>query len=98
MEQDALFSDKILCELYHGSLSPENKKLFQRPHILFREKRIDDLYAQLLAAIPEEQKETCDLILQNYTEIQMLREAEVFQYAFKLGARMTLEILDKPSS
>ncbi len=94
MEQDALFSDSLICELYHGSLSPEKKKIFQNAHIFFRKKRVETLSGELLAAIPEEQGDRFQEIWELFTELKMLREAEVFHYAFKLGAKMMLEVTD----
>ncbi len=95
MEQDALFSDSLICELYHGSLSPEKKKIFQNAHIYLREKRVENLSGELLASIPKEQRDRFQEIMELHYDLKMLREAEVFQYAFKLGAKMMLEVTDK---
>ena len=51
--------------------------------------------ADLEGTLTDKQKEVFDKLMENQIEFDSLAEAEIFEYGFKLGAKMMFEILAK---
>ena len=49
---------------------------------------------ELLKSMTDEQKEIFEKLDDCWSEYMSLAEAAIFEYAFKLGARLTMEILN----
>ena len=83
----------ILEELWYGNIGPntgcrdataEEKQLMG-----YITKHHEDLEATLT----DKQKETLEKFADCYTELMEMGEREIFLYAFKLGARIAIEVL-----
>lgn len=57
--------------------------------------RLEELREDLFSTLTEDQIKTFKDYESDYAKITALSEKEIFVYAFKLGARMGLEIVDK---
>ena len=84
---------KIIEELWLGNVCPqtdcrsnlnETKKLME-----YMSRHHDELFQTMT----DEQKEIFKKFDDSWSEYISISEAEIFEYAFKLGARMMLEIL-----
>ena len=82
----------IINELWHGNIipqedsrnnSPEKKELME-----YMARHHDDL----LKTMSDEQKEVFEKFDDCWSEYMSLAEAAIFEYAFRLGARLALEI------
>ena len=83
----------ILEELWYGNVCPsegcrgvtkETKELM---------KYIAEHHDNLHAALTEKQKETLEKFDDCYAELTDINERDVFVYAFRLGAKMMLEVM-----
>ena len=54
---------------------------------------IADHHDSLLSTLNEQQKELLEKFDDCYTELTDINEREIFSYAFKLGAKIMLEVL-----
>ena len=57
--------------------------------------KLDAIRKKLVSALTDEQYETLKEFEECYDSVTALSEREVFSYAFRLGARMGLEIASK---
>ena len=87
------FMNSILEELWYGNICPntgcrettkEAKKLMGY---------ISDHYDSLQSTLTSEQKEMLEKFTDCHAELTDINEREIFVYAFKLGARITIEML-----
>jgi len=85
--------NSILEELWYGSVCPntecrkttnETKKLMGY---------ISDHYDSLQSTLTSEQKEILEKFTDCHAELTDINEREIFVYAFKLGARIVIEML-----
>ena len=83
----------ILEELFYGNICPntdcrntdkETKQLMGY---------IADHHDNLQATLTEEQKEVLEKFDDCYAELTDINEREIFVYAFRLGARIMLEVM-----
>ncbi len=95
MNLNPLLSESVIRELACGDISAEVSGILDTPalHQLAAERH--QAYIELCATLSEEQR----AILERYEDCRCDYEATVqiekFTYAFKLGARMMMEILTK---
>ena len=82
-----------LEELWYGNVCPsegcrgvtkETKELM---------KYIAEHHDNLLATLTEKQKETLEKFDDCYAELTDINERDIFVYAFRLGAKMMLEVM-----
>ncbi len=95
MDQNALFSDSVIMKIYRGDISPDGVKIYDSPQMMFMQKAIDEMSLKLTASLTKEQQQLFDQIVDYSGDMRTLREAELFSYAFKLGARIMLEVKSK---
>jgi hypothetical protein len=83
----------ILEELFYGNVCPntdcrrtdkETKELMGY---------IADHHDSLQATLTDKQKEQLEKFVDCYSELTDINEREIFVYAFKLGARIAIEVL-----
>ena len=83
----------ILEEFWYGNVCPsgacrqatkETKELMEY---------IADCHDNLYATLTEKQKETLEKFDDCYAELTDINERDLFVYAFRLGARMMLEVV-----
>ena len=83
----------IINELWHGNISPQTDSRNNSPEMKelmeYMARHRDDL----LKILNDEQKEIFEKFEDCWSEYMSLAEAAIFEYAFKLGAQITLEVL-----
>ena len=83
----------IINELWHGNICPQtdsrNKALEMKQLMEYMARHHDDL----LKTMTDEQKEIFEKFDDCWSEYSSYAEEAIFEYAFKLGAQITLEAL-----
>lgn len=88
----------ILEELYYGNICPNTDCRSHDKDTKQLIGYIADHHDNLLATLNEQQKEILEKFDDCYNELTDINEREIFSYAFKLGARIMLEILSNTES
>lgn len=88
----------ILEELYYGNICPNTDCRSHDKDTKQLIGYIADHHDNLLATLNEQQKEILEKFDDCYNELTDINEREIFLYAFKLGARMMLEVLSNTES
>ena len=83
----------ILEELWYGNVCPNGgyRELTLEAKQLM--KYIADHHDSLLKELTDKQKETLEKFDDCYNELTDINEREIFVYAFRLGARIAIEVL-----
>lgn len=84
----------VLEELWYGNLCPDNKCPTVTKETRSLIGSIADCHDALFETLSEDQKELLEKFDDRYAELTSINEREVFVYAFKLGARMAMEIMN----
>ena len=83
----------ILQELWHGNICPQtdsrNNSHEMKELMEYMARHHDDL----LKTMTDEQKEIFEKFDDCWSEYSSYAEEAIFEYAFKLGAQITLEVL-----
>ena len=85
----------IIKELWYGNVAPfeqctrGDKQLKELLKLVAKNKE------ELDATLTDKQKETLEKFDNCYAELTDINEREIFVYAFKLGARIAIEVLTK---
>ena len=83
----------IIQELWHGNIVPQtdsrNNSTEMKELMEYMARHHDDL----LKTMTDEQKETFEKFDDCWSEYVSLAESAIFEYAFRLGARLTIETL-----
>lgn len=84
----------ILEELWYGNICPNNgyRKMTQEEKELI--KYMADHRSNLQTNLSDKQNELLEKFDDCYAELTDIREREIFSYAFRLGARITLEVMN----
>ncbi len=88
----------ILEELYYGNICPNTDCRSHDKDTKQLIGYIADHHDNLLATLNEQQKEILEKFDDCYNELTDINEREIFLYAFKLGARIMLQILTDTES
>ena len=88
----------ILEKLFYGNICPNTDCRSQDKETKRLMGYIADHHDNLLSALNDEQKELLEKFDDCYNELTDINEREIFSYAFKLGARMMLEVLSNTES
>ena len=82
----------IINELWHGNIVPQedsrNNSKEMKELLGYMARHHDDL----LKTLNDEQKEIFEKFDDCWSEYISLAEAAIFEYAFRLGARLTMEV------
>ena len=82
----------VIKELWHGNICPQtdsrNNSLEMKELMEYMARHHDDL----LKTMTQEQKEIFEKFDDCWSEYMSLTEAVIFEYAFRLGARLAMEI------
>ena len=82
----------VINELWHGNIVPQedsrNNSTELKELMEYMARHHDDL----LKSMTDNQKETFEKFDDCWSEYMSLAEAAIFEYAFRLGARLALEI------
>ena len=83
----------ILEELFYGNICPSTDCRHRDKETKQLMGYIADHHDNLLSTLNDQQKEILEKFDDCYNELTDINEREIFSYAFKLGARIMLEIL-----
>ena len=83
----------ILEELFYGNICPNTDCRSHDKETKQLMGYIADHHDNLLSSLNDQQKEILEKFDDCYNELADINEREIFSYAFKLGARIMLEVL-----
>ena len=83
----------ILEELFYGNICPNTDCRSQDKETKQLMGYIANHHDKLLSTLNDQQKEILEKFDDCYNELTDINEREIFVYAFKLGARIALEML-----
>ena len=83
----------ILEELFYGNICPNTDCRSNDKETKQLMGYIADHHDKLLSTLNDRQKEILEKFDDCYNELTDINEREIFVYAFKLGARIALEML-----
>jgi len=82
----------VINELWHGNIIPQEDSRNNSPEMKELMEYMARHHNDLLKTMPDEQKEIFEKFDDCWSEYMSLAEAAIFEYAFKLGARLMLEV------
>ena len=83
----------MIKELWYGNIVPQEDGIFNKPEFKELLGNVARHHEELAGSLTDKQKELLDKMMDNRNEFDSLAEARVFEYGFKLGAKMMLEML-----
>ena len=83
----------IINELWHGNIIPQDDSRNNSPEMKELMEYMARHHDDLLKTMTGNQKETFEKFDDCWSEYMSLAEAAIFEYAFKLGAQMMIEVL-----
>ena len=83
----------IINELWHGNIVPQENSRNNSPEMKELMEYMARHHDNLLKTMTDEQKETFEKFHDCWSEYMSLAEAAIFEYAFKLGVKITIEVL-----
>ena len=84
----------ILEELFYGNICPNTDCRSTDKETKQLRGYIADHHDNLLSTLNEQQKEILEKFDDCYNELIDINEREIFAYAFKLGARLMLAVIE----
>ncbi len=87
--------ENVIKELWYGNIIPNESGLMDTPDVKELMGYISRHSADLDKSLTEEQKEVLGKYTECIYELQSLSESRIFEYGFKLGAKMMLEMIGK---
>ena len=91
-EKEAKPVKNMINELWHGNIIPQEDSRTNSPQMKELLGYMARHHEELEKSFTDEQKETFEKFHDCWNEYMSLAEAAIFEYAFKLGAQMMLEI------
>ena len=82
----------MLEELWYGNICPSDDCRATTKETKELMKYIAEHHDNLYATLNEKQKETLEKFDECYAELTDINERDIFVYAFRLGAKMMLEV------
>ena len=82
----------VINELWHGNIVPQEDSRNNSPEMKELMGYMSRHHDDLLKTISDEQKEIFEKFDDCWSEYMSLAEAAIFEYAFKLGARLAIEV------
>ena len=82
----------MINELWHGNICPQNDSRNNSPEMKELMEYMARHHEDLEKSFSDEQKEVFEKFHDCWSEYMSLAEAAIFEYAFKLGARLTMEV------
>ena len=83
----------ILEELFYGNICPNTDCRSNDKETKQLMGYIADHHSKLISTLNDQQKEILEKFDDCYNELTDINERDIFVYAFKLGARIALEML-----
>ena len=82
----------IIKELWYGNICPQTDSRNNSPEMKEHMEYMARHHDELLKTMTDEQKETFEKFHDCWSEYMSLAEVAIFEYAFRLGARLTMEV------
>ena len=82
----------VINELWHGNIMPQEDSRNNSPEMKELMEYMARHHDNLLKTMTDEQKEVFEKFDDCWSEYMSLAETAIFEYAFKLGARLMLEV------
>ena len=82
----------MIKELWHGNIIPQEDSRTNSPEMKELLSYMARHHEDLEKSFTDEQKETFEKFRDCWSEYMSLAEAAIFEYAFKLGARLAMEV------
>lgn len=83
----------MINELWHGNIIPQEDSRNNSPEMKELMEYMARHHYDLLKTMTDEQKEIFEKFDDCWSEYMSLAEAAIFEYAFKLGMQIAIEIL-----
>ena len=83
----------ILEELWYGNICPNDEYRDATKEAKELLGYVADHHANLQSTLTDKQKEILEKFVDCHAELTDINEREIFVYAFKLGARIAIELL-----
>ena len=83
----------ILEELFYGNVCPNTECRSKDKEVIELMRYIADHHSALNETLTDQQKEIFEKFNDCYDELTDINEREIFVYAFRLGARIAIEVL-----
>mgnify|MGYP003305818935 FL=1 len=83
----------VIKELWHGNIMPQSDRRHSTPEMKELLGYISRHHEDLLKTMTDEQKELFEKFEDCWSEYASLSDAELFEYAFKLGMNLAIEAL-----
>ena len=91
-EKEAQPMKNMINELWHGNICPQNDSRNNSPEMKELMGYMSRHHDDLLKTMTDEQKEIFEKFDDCWSEYSSYAEEAIFEYAFKLGARLAMEI------
>ena len=85
----------VIKELWHGNIAPQDDSRNNSPEMKELMEYMARHHDDLLKSMTDEQKEIFEKFDDCWSEYMSLAEAAIFEYAFKLGANLILNVLEQ---
>jgi hypothetical protein len=85
--------NNTIKELWHGNIMPQSDRRNSTPEMKELLGYISRHHEDLLKTMTEEQKEIFEKFEDCWSEYSSLNDADLFEYAFKLGMNLAIEAL-----
>ena len=82
----------MIKELWHGNITPQEDSRNNSPEMKQLMKYIARHHDDLLKTMTDEQKEILEKFDDCWSEYTSYAEEAIFEYAFRLGARLAMEM------
>ena len=82
----------VINELWHGNIVPQEDSRNNSPEMKELIEYMARHHDDLLKTMTDEQKEIFEKFDDCWSEYSSYAEEAIFEYAFKLGARLTMEV------
>ena len=82
----------MITELWHGNINPQTDSRNNAPEMKELMEYMARHHDDLLKIMTDEQKEIFDKFEDCWGEYASYAEQAIFEYAFKLGARLAIEV------
>ena len=83
----------IIEDLWYGNISPSTEQREEKKETKELRGYIADHHDNLQATLTDKQKEILEKFEDCYAELTDINEREIFVYAFRLGARIAIEVM-----
>ena len=84
----------IIEEMWYGNVCPNTESRVTKNEVRELMKYVADHHDNLYATLTEQQKDIFERFDDCYAELTSINERDIFVYAFRLGARIAIEVME----